>query len=649
MGFSFVPRVVFFGVSPLDTLPAVARDTELPPEANVVIAAWGATHDATVLETLRRHCHEALLVAWFPGDAVAADIGAALTLGYDEVVFGLEHLQVRLRQWRHQFGLGDAHRARVEDHGALVSLIDEMAEKPDLQEVLRVAILRMSGLYSIDRASVVLLKPGHDVAFVVMESEKSILENLVIRIDDYPEFREIIRSRQPLVISDVLAHTLMIGVRNKLEQAATPHRSAVLFPLIRKEQVVGALFLRGKEPLANVGDRLMEMGRLIASITSIALGYALEHDMLLSTQRELLRKQEDTRQELLNLRQFSEVFEQSFDGILITDAVGAIRYANASAGAILQNKPDVLKSMTFFELLSPRSHVLTERAFRGDPVGDAYGYVDLLIPDEMGLETVISAAIRPLAEDEGVLISFRDVTELREIESELRQTKEFLENLIQSSVDAIVAADVEGRIILFNRAAEHILGYPAREVVGRMSMAAFYPAGEADDILRRLRSESYGGRGRLELVRKDLVSKSGELVPVNLTASIIYEGDREVATVGIFTDLRERMKMEEKLNFVQQKLRMTERQAVAMELAGAAAHELNQPLTSILGYAEILKRRVPEGDPNRKAADVICRETERMAAIVKKIGQITAYDTRPYVGGSQILAIEQPSVPPKKP
>jgi signal transduction histidine kinase len=84
---------------------------------------------------------------------------------------------------------------------------------------------------------------------------------------------------------------------------------------------------------------------------------------------------------------------------------------------------------------------------------------------------------------------------------------------------------------------------------------------------------------------------------------------------------------------------------VAVELAGVAAHELNQPLTSIMGYAEMLRRRVPEGDPGRKGLDVICREAERMAGIVRKIGQITSYQTKPYVGSSQILDLSGSSGP----
>ncbi|MBI3179718.1 MAG: hypothetical protein HYZ27_08650 [Deltaproteobacteria bacterium] len=94
---------------------------------------------------------------------------------------------------------------------------------------------------------------------------------------------------------------------------------------------------------------------------------------------------------------------------------------------------------------------------------------------------------------------------------------------------------------------------------------------------------------------------------------------------------------------MQRQLQISERQAVAAELAGAAAHELNQPLTSILGYAEILRRRLAEGDPNRRPAEVIAREAERMASIVKRIGQITAYQTKAYVGSSQIMDLAAPA------
>jgi PAS domain S-box-containing protein len=525
-------------------------------------------------------------------------------------------------------------------HEGLVALIREIALRPSLQEVLQIAVLHMSKLFAVDRVSVVLFGSGNDVGFVVKERDQAALDNIVIRIDDYPELKEIIQSKQPLVIPDVFGETLLEGVRSKLTHAEHPHRAAVLFPLLRRDQVVGALFLRHRTFLGNLTDRLLTMGRLVASVTAVAIGHAIERDTLMSEHRALQRSEAHALEQLEGLKEMREFLDQAKDGMVVTDAAGVIRYANASAGAILLAEPTQLVGKRFLELLVSQYRALGERALAGQAVGDENGYVDLVVADDAGEDAVvISAAIRNLATPQGVFISFRDVTALREIESELRQTKEFLENLIQSSVDAIIATDTDGQVILFNRAAEQILGYEAREVVGRINVSALYPAGEAWDVMRKLRSEAYGGRGRLQLVRKELVAKGGEVVPVNLTAAIIYEGGREVATVSIFSDLRERKRIEEKLTQVQRKLQLSERQAVAVELAGAAAHELNQPLTSILGYAELLRKRIPDGDVSKKGIETILRETERMATIVKRIGQITAYQTKPYVGSSQIIDI----------
>jgi signal transduction histidine kinase len=126
-----------------------------------------------------------------------------------------------------------------------------------------------------------------------------------------------------------------------------------------------------------------------------------------------------------------------------------------------------------------------------------------------------------------------------------------------------------------------------------------------------------------------------------MTASIVYEDDREVATVGIFSDLRDRIRIEQKLLQAQQKLQVTEKQALVAELAGAAAHELNQPLTSIIGYAQLVQRQSQAGASHLRAVGVILREAERMADIVRKIGRITKYETMPYVGATAIIDLDR--------
>jgi PAS domain S-box-containing protein len=229
----------------------------------------------------------------------------------------------------------------------------------------------------------------------------------------------------------------------------------------------------------------------------------------------------------------------------------------------------------------------------------------------------------------------------REASVELRKTKEFLESLIEASVDAIVAADLKGTIILYNKGAEHIYGRKAEEVVGRLHVSKLYPEGVAKEVMRRIRSSEYGGVGRLESMHSAAVDKEGNVIPISLSAAMIYEHGAPTATVGIFTDLREKIQAEERLAQVQKKLEVSEKQALLAELAGTAAHELNQPLTSVMGYGELLIRRLPAGTPERNAAQVIMQEAERMANLVRRIGKITRYETKSYVGDQRILDLDR--------
>jgi PAS domain S-box-containing protein len=229
----------------------------------------------------------------------------------------------------------------------------------------------------------------------------------------------------------------------------------------------------------------------------------------------------------------------------------------------------------------------------------------------------------------------------RSAAAELRKTKEFLESLIEASVDAIVAADLKGSIILYNKGAERIYGHTREEVLGRMHVSKLYPQGVPQEVMRRIRSSQFGGIGRLEDMRSHAIDKEGRLIPISLSAAMIYEHGKPTATVGIFTDLREKLLAEERLAQVQKKLELSEKQALLAELAGTAAHELNQPLTSVMGYGELLIRRLPPGTPERNAAQVIMQEAERMADLVRKIGKITRYETKSYVGDQRILDLDR--------
>ncbi|MFA5112328.1 MAG: PAS domain S-box protein, partial [Desulfobaccales bacterium] len=214
----------------------------------------------------------------------------------------------------------------------------------------------------------------------------------------------------------------------------------------------------------------------------------------------------------------------------------------------------------------------------------------------------------------------RDLTSRILIERELQKTNAFLTNIIQSSVDGIVVVDKKGVPLIFNEGAERILGYKAEEMIGNPeNFRRFYPLQEATEMMRRMRSNEYGPPDKLNTSRITFINKQGEEVPVNFSATIIRERGEEVGSVGIFTDLREILKVHRELEAAQSQLVHTEKIASLGRMAAGVAHEINNPLAGILIYAELLQRDLAADDAHRENLEVIVNQTMRCQQIVNRL------------------------------
>lgn len=379
-----------------------------------------------------------------------------------------------------------------------------------------------------------------------------------------------------------------------------------------------------------------------------ATAVALRNASLLLTVRGQTEREMSARiaaeAKAASLETYHLFFANVREGVAILDDKACVLSLNPAGEAILATPSESAYGRHLVDVTQPLDESVLMELVTAARRGESRSDVDLMVRAPNGRRLTLSFSAAPLEDGRrAIILSFRDVTQARQLADELRHTKDFLERLIDSSVDAIVAADMQGRIILFNKGAEALFGYGAPQALSGMHVNQLYPNGVAQRIMTQLRSSEYGGRGRLSVCRQDVVSRTGQLVPVNMTASIVYEGGREVASVGIFTDLRDRMELERKLSDVETRLEESEKNAVIVALAGTAAHELNQPLTSVMGYAELLKRRLKEEDTSYKPVDIIYREAERMAEIVRKIGRITRYETKAYMGSQQILDLDKAS------
>jgi PAS domain S-box-containing protein len=230
----------------------------------------------------------------------------------------------------------------------------------------------------------------------------------------------------------------------------------------------------------------------------------------------------------------------------------------------------------------------------------------------------------PIKDEKGEVVGYQginlDISERKRIENELREANEFFMNLIESSVDGIIAADMKGNISIFNKGAEALTGYKAEEVIGKAPITEIYPEGVAKEVMKKLRSPEYGGIGKLTPSQFNVLNKAGEEIPIQLSATLIYDGmGKEVASVGIFTDLRPRLKMEKKLQETHVQLVSSEKMASLGKLAAGIAHEINNPLGGILIYSSLMMEDLSEEDPQRADLDRIVQEAGRCKEIVKSL------------------------------
>ncbi len=541
--------------------------------------------------------------------------------------------QLRMRDY------GERLAYRERDLRTVVELIQTLASSLDIRDILFTLVTRLAAIVKVDRCSIVLLGERSDIGYVVATSDNEQLRDLPINLTKYPEIRETLTSGSAVVIRDAANHPLLRAVRQ--HDGLTGFTSLALVPIVHEGRALGVIFLRAKRKVV-FSDEEMTLLQTVSNATGIALRNARILQELKKENQQSVEARAEAEHRMQLFQRYRDFFESAADGIVVIDQTGGILFANPRAREITGFSETDLADIKLNEVLPVEEQKRALRLVRGFRESIYPQGVDVRIRRKQGEEIVLSVNFSSVLREEGaVLFTFRDVTMDRKTEIELKQTKEYFERVIESSVDAIVSANLSGLVLLFNRAASRIFGYEPSEVIGKMSVEKLYPPAVAREVMQRIRDPNTCGPGRLEDYRVDMLHSNGEIIAVKLSAALIMENERAVGSVGIFTDIREKLRMEARLTKAQEELREREKHAAVAELAGAAAHELNQPLTSIIGYAELLLRRLEQASPLHNAADIIITQAERMAEIVRKIGKITKYETKTYVGGAKILDLDK--------
>ena len=185
---------------------------------------------------------------------------------------------------------------------------------------------------------------------------------------------------------------------------------------------------------------------------------------------------------------------------------------------------------------------------------------------------------------------------------ELRVSEKFLKSMLESSPNIVISTDLQGKILIFNRAAEKIFGYRRRDLIKKKI-----------DRLFNDPKVFWGKEGRAYCPEILCVKKDGSLFPASMLASEVENAEgRKIAKMMLLSDLTEQKALEERLF-------LTEKLALYSELMGGIAHQLNNPLIGVVNFSEMLLRQMDEEDTKKELARTIHRAGKECLKIITSV------------------------------
>jgi PAS domain S-box-containing protein len=197
--------------------------------------------------------------------------------------------------------------------------------------------------------------------------------------------------------------------------------------------------------------------------------------------------------------------------------------------------------------------------------------------------------------------------ELNRKVAEISEIKDYLNSVLQSVTDGVIAIDLQHRVTTFNQAAERITGLDAKDVLGRRFDESF-KTDFGVDLNGESESSDYS-----RYVLRDLEVKGRAAFPVRESASLTRDGDGKITgAVKVIQDLTELRELEEQA-------RRQDRLAALGQMAATVAHEIRNPLGGIEGFASLLARDFDKGDPRLKLVTKVLEGTRSLNRVVTEL------------------------------
>jgi PAS domain S-box-containing protein len=325
---------------------------------------------------------------------------------------------------------------------------------------------------------------------------------------------------------------------------------------------------------------------------------------------------------------FTELFETLQEGVYFSTPDGQLLDANPALVSMLgyAEKRDLLVAEPAALNFDPGQPVL------GRAIDDRGGLRtrEVKLRRKDGTAAVFLDSSRAVWDTSGNIIRYQgtlvDITEKRKMERQLAQQEEFRGRLLESFPDLILVVDLEERYTFVSSRARDLLGYAPQEMLGKK-------ISELEDHSPELASlyhELVSGKEAFASAEYGARHRDGSWRTMRAAGSRLVDADGK--TSGVIFSVRD-ITVERKL---EQQVVQSERLAAMGAMIGGVAHELNNPLTAIMGVSELLQD-TETNEGARKQLAILQQQARRAAEIVQNL---TYFSRPPAPGKSRINLVE---------
>jgi len=350
--------------------------------------------------------------------------------------------------------------------------------------------------------------------------------------------------------------------------------------------------------------RTAKVRRLVATRTS----------ELSQANAELEKEIQQRKRADSQIRRLSRAVEQSPSGVIITDTRGKIHYLNPTYARMIGYTRREVAGRTFRlfargelpdeEFARMWQLIMSGKQWRGEFISTR----------KNGEEFWASATASPIVDEENqitdIVVVQENITERKRAEQQLFESEQRYRLLAENATDVIARFNEHMTFLYVSPACHSVLGYKPEELQDKslLKLVLADDQPELEDAFRRVLGGEDVGPISFRFRRKD-----GEAVWLETTAKAIAGNDEEEAgIIATSRDVTERRQLEEQF-------RQAQKMEVVGRLAGGMAHDFNNYLTGILGFAQLTLRKLDENHPVRHYIEEIFTTSENAASLIKQL------------------------------